>query len=344
LALGFGIVGIGNLVRATMAPAMVADPDLAVVACTSRSRNRAEAFAAQFGGAAYDDYGQMLANPAVGAVFVATPNAQHRDQVVAAAQAGKHVFCDKPLGLTAAEAGNTVDACAAAGVHLGVNFHNRHLPWVIDSRQLIADGALGEVHTIQVEASAGDRPPTDWRLDPQLAGLGTVFNVGVHVLDFVGYLLDDRPVAVVADFDDEEGRYRVETGAMILLRYSKGARVYVNCNQNNPRPQNDIAIYGSRGRILGRGVTRSRADGELHVQTAAQDQVVAYPSPGAHRLSMVAFARAVRVGRTPNASGADGLRSAELTDAIARSVRERRFVELTPSNLTPSEARQGGPR
>jgi 1,5-anhydro-D-fructose reductase (1,5-anhydro-D-mannitol-forming) len=328
--LRFGVVGIGRIVEGTMAPAMVAEPEIELVAATSRDQGRADAFAEKFGARyAYTDFEEMVANPEVDAVYIATPNAQHYEQVLAAAKAGKHVFCDKPMGISAAEGRAEVEACQQAGVKLGINFHNRHLPWVRDAKQMIADGVIGDVTTIQVEAGAFVTPPKDWRNDPALAGLGTLYSQGVHVLDFMGYLLGSLPVEAGALFDNERGRYRVETEAMVLLRFANGTKAYMNCNQSNAYPQNDIAIYGTKGRIVGISVTRSRIDGELRVRTEQGETVTPYPSPGAHRLSLAAFAQAVLDGQTPNASGEDGLRSMELTDAIAQSVAEHRFVSMS---------------
>ena len=327
--LRFGVIGLGRIVETIMAPAMVAEPGIKLVAATSRNQRRADAFAGKFGARyAYTDYAQMLANPEVEAVFIATPNALHCEQVVAAAQAGKHVLCDKPMALSAAEGRDEVEACAKSGVKLGINFDNRHLPWVRDTKQLIADGVIGDVTTIQVEVSAFVTPPKDWRLDPAMAGLGTLYNQGVHTLDFLSFILDSLPVEVGAIFDNERGRYPVETEAMVLLRYANGAKAYMNCNQSNPYPQNDIAIYGTKGRITGTSVTRSGTDGEIRVLTESGEAVTPYPSPSAHRRCIAAFAKAVLDGETPNASGEDGLHSMELTDAIAVSVAERTFVKL----------------
>ena len=97
--------------------------------CRQPDQGRADEFAREFGARyAYTSYDEMLANPEVDAVFIATPNVFHADQVVAAAGATKHVFCDKPLGISVSDAKSAaLDACASA-VSLGINFHNRHLP------------------------------------------------------------------------------------------------------------------------------------------------------------------------------------------------------------------------
>jgi 1,5-anhydro-D-fructose reductase (1,5-anhydro-D-mannitol-forming) len=326
--LRWGVIGLGRIVKTTIAPAMVAEPECELVAGVSRDRARADAFAKEFGARyAYTSYDEMLANPDVDAVYIATPNAQHVDQVVAAAEAGKHVWCDKPMAVTVADALREIEACEKAGVKLGINFHNRHLPWVLDVKRMVADGAIGDVLTIQVEASAGVRPHEGWRNDPDLAGIGTTFNVGVHVYDFLSYILDSDPVEVVALWDDDS--FAVEIQTLALIRFANGVTAYVNCNQRVPHPQNDLDIYGTVGRIVGHGVTRSREDGRLIVTTAdGSESTTAYPSPGAHRLSLAAFAKAVLDGETPNASGEDGLRSMRLCEAMARSVAERRVVDI----------------
>ncbi|MGH8872940.1 MAG: Gfo/Idh/MocA family protein [Acidimicrobiia bacterium] len=327
--LGWGVIGIGAIVRSTMAPAMVVEPECELVAAVSRDQGRAEEFARDFGARfAYADYDEMLANPEVEAVLIATPNVLHPDQVVAAAGAGKHVLCDKPLAINVPDARRAVEACSAAGVKLGVNFHNRHLPWIRDVSRLIADGIIGEVKVVQLHVSSGPRHYDNWRADPEIAGLGSVHNVGVHGLDFLRVLLDSDPVEVMAMFDTDPESGQVEMLAMLQLRFGNRAMVQYNANETLRDPHNDIVIYGTTGRIVGRSFTRSRSDGELAVLTDSGETITRYPAPEAHRLSLAAFTSAVLRGEEPNASGIDGLRSAQVCEAITRSVLERRLVEV----------------
>jgi len=327
--LGWGVIGIGNIVQGTMAPAMVEEPECDLVAGVSRDQGRADAFARQFGARfAYTKYDEMLANPEVEAVFIATPNAFHAEQVIAAAQAGKHVLCDKPLANNVLDAHRALEACSAAGVKLGINFHNRHLPWVQDVSRLIADGSIGDVKMVQVQVSSGPRHYDNWRADPEIAGLGSVHNVGVHGLDFLRVILGSDPAEVVVMFDVGPGTGGVEMLALITMRFANGALVQYNANESLRDPMNDIVIYGSEGRIVGTSFTRSRSDGELAVLTEGGETVKRYEAPEAHRLSLAAFTHAVLSGEEPNASGVDGLRSAQVCEAIALSVRERRLVEV----------------
>jgi len=329
VSLGWGIIGIGNIVKGTIAPAMVGESSCELVAAVSRDNARAKDFATAFGARyAYTDYEEMLANPAVDAVFIATPNGLHADQVVAAALAGKHVLCDKPLAINVPDAFRAVEACQQAGVKLGVNFHNRHLQWVADVSGLIGDGTIGTVQVVELEVSSGVRTWDNWRADRGMAGLGSIHNVGVHGLDFLRVILRAEPVEVMAMFDRPATSDVVESLGLVLIRFDNGTLAYCNFNESVANPVNELRIFGSTGRMIGRGFTRSRIDGDLTILTGSSERRTDYPAPDAHRLSVVAFTVAVLSGEEPNASGLDGLRSAQLCDAIERSVNERRLVEV----------------
>jgi 1,5-anhydro-D-fructose reductase (1,5-anhydro-D-mannitol-forming) len=166
-----------------------------------------------------------------------------------------------------------------------------------------------------------------------MAGLGSVYNVGVHALDFLRLILASEALEVAAIFDRRPGTGEVERLGMILLQYANGAMAYVNCNEKLAYPRNDVVFFGSEGRIAGYGLTRARVDGELTVVTENGSTTTPYPAPGAHQRAVAAFAEAVLTDREPNASGLDGLRSMELCDAIARSAAERRTVEVDYTNL-----------
>jgi 1,5-anhydro-D-fructose reductase (1,5-anhydro-D-mannitol-forming) len=328
--LGWGVIGIGNIVNSTIAPAMVAEPACDLVAAVSRDRGRADDFAERFGARhAYTDYEEMLGNPEVDAVFIATPNLFHAEQVVLAAAAGKHVLCDKPLAMTVPDAIRAIEACDRAGVSLGVNFHNRHLPWVHDVARIVQEGVIGEIEAVHLQVGSGPRHYDNWRADPEIAGLGSVHNVGVHGLDFLRVLLGEEATEVVAILDRVPGSGSVEMMGQMLIRFANGVVAYFNANERLNHPRNDIEIYGTAGRIIGADFTRSRSDGTLSVLVGDDEKVTEYPAPEAHRLAVTAFTTAVLGGHQPNASGIDGLRSVEICEAIARSAVEGRIVDVT---------------
>ena len=326
--LGWGIIGLGRIAGSQIAPAITAAGNSTLVSVVSRDRARAEEFARTHGAAtALDDYAKMLADPAVDAVYIATPNALHADQVIAAAQAGKHVLCDKPLAVTVEDARRCVQECRLAGVRLGITFQTRFHDGLADAAKLVRDGGIGKVIVAEVTMSAGRNLPRGWRTDPELAGLGTINNIGVHAFDLLRYLLGSEVTEVAALTDSEPG-YRIDTTALVLLRFANAAIAYVNANQAAPHARDDIVLYGSEGRMLGVNLSRPGRDGTLSFMTAAGERVLPASSHDAYRRVIDAFAGAVLADRDPSPSGADGLRSVELTTAIAAAIRDRRVVSL----------------
>ncbi len=328
---GWGLIGTGRIADDRILPGINAHAGNQLIGVVSRDQGRADTFAKKFGAQhAYTNYDELLRNPDVTVVAIHTPNSQHADQAVAAARAGKHVFCDKPMATSVADAERIVRECEKAGVKLGVNFHNRFMPCFIETRRIIASGEIGDVHHLQLEASPGARPGArlgTWRTDPSTAGLGTSYSIGVHVYDILRYLLASEISAVSALFDTPRGVME-EINASIL-RFANGVIAQLSVHENSPFPHNDFVIYGSKGRILGRGLTRSRAGGELQVTTTdGKTRGTEFPATNAHAACVAAFSDALLNGRDPVPSGIDGLRSVQLTAAMARSAWDGVHVRL----------------
>src|ERR1700730_4630262 len=261
----WGVVGLGRIADTEIAPAIAASPHGILHGVVSRDQGRADSFAERHHAVrALTDLGELLGDPDVDAVYIATPNALHADQVVAAAQAGKEVLCDKPLALTVAYAEGAIAACDAAAVRLGVTFQTRFHDAFDRCLPAIRSGSLGDILVVQVEMSPGRTLLRGWRTDPSLAGLGTVNNVGVHGYDLIRYLLGAEVVEVTALVGHESGLVP-ETLALALLRFDNGALGYVNANQSVPHTQADITIYGTRGRVIGRSCTRPNMTGSMTI-------------------------------------------------------------------------------
>lgn len=329
----WGIIGLGRIADSEIAPAISASPHGVLHGVVSRDQGRADAFAQRHGAVrALTSFGDLLADPEVDAVYIATPNALHVDQVVAAAEAGKQVMCDKPLALTVMDARRAIDACDQAGVKLGITFQTRFHDNFERCREIIQDGTLGEIRAVQIEMSSGRTLLKGWRTDPALAGLGVINNIGVHAFDLLRYLLGSEVTEVTALAGHEEG-LTPETLAMVLLRYGCGALAYVNVNQSVAFPQADIAVYGTKGRVVGRSCTRMNMSGTLAIATGAGETVLETASYGAYKGAITAFEEAVMNSRAPSPSGLDGLRSVELTTAITESLRQRGTVSVASPAL-----------
>ncbi len=328
-SLRWGIVGLGRIADTEIAPAIAASAHGVLRGVVSRDQERASAFAARHAAArALVSYPDLLADPELDAVYIATPNALHPDQVVAAAEAGKHVLCDKPLALSAADARRATAACESAGVRLGITFQTRFHDNFGRLREVIQDGSLGEIRVVQVEMSSGRTLLKGWRTDPALAGLGVINNIGVHAFDLIRFLLGAEVTEVTALTGHEQGLVP-ETLALVLLRFASGALAYVNVNQSVACPQADLTIYGTQGRVIGRSCTRMNMTGSLDILTPDGEATLETASFHAYQGVVTAFTEAVLAGRQPSPSGRDGLRSVELTAAIAESVSACRTVPVS---------------
>ena len=328
---GWGLIGTGRIAQDRMLPGINSYAGNRLIGVVSRDQARANDFAKRFGAKhAYTNYDDLLRNPEVTVVAIHTPNSLHAEQAIAAARAGKHVFCDKPMATSVADAERIVRECEKAGVKLSVNFHNRYMPCFIETKRIVDSGEIGNVMMVQLEASAGPAAASvsaNWRGDAAMAGLGTSMNVGVHVYDILRYILSAEIVQVSALFDAPAGV--MEKTSLATFKFSNGAMAQVNVNQTTPNPYNDFVIYGSKGRITGKALTRSRAGGELQVMTNdGVSRGTEYPAINAHAACVAGFSQALLEDRAPNPSGIDGLRSVQLTDALGKSAWQGVHVRL----------------
>lgn len=329
--IGWGLIGTGRIADDRMLPGINSFEGNRLVGVVSRDAARAQDFARRHGAEhAYTRFEDLLANPDVTAVAIHTPNALHAEQAIAAARAGKHVFCDKPMATSVADAERMIAECEKAGVKLGMNFHNRFMPAFVETKRVIDSGEIGEVKLVQLEASPGARPGArlaTWRVDPGLAGLGTTMSIGVHVYDILRFLLSSEIDSVSSFFDTP--RDVMEEVNLSMLRFANGALAQLSVHESVPHPHNDFVVYGTKGRMLGRGLTRSRQGGVLEVTTGPDGvRSTEFPAINAHAACIVDFSKALLEGREPSPSGIDGLRSIELTSAMARSAWDGGHVRL----------------
>jgi predicted dehydrogenase len=229
-----------------------------------------------------------------------------------------------------ADAERAIAECERAGVKLGMNLHNRYMPPFVDAKRIVESGEIGDVNLVYMEVSPGARPGgrlATWRVDPVLAGLGTTMSIGVHAYDILRFILGSEIVTVTALFDTP--RNVMEEMNLSLFKFTNGAMAHLSVHENSPFPHNDFVIYGTKGRITGRGVTRSRAGGVMEVLTQdGNTRQQEYAPVNAHESCVVGFSKALLEGRDPSPSGIDGLRSIQLTEAMAKSAWDGMHVRL----------------
>jgi len=288
------IVGLGRWGRNLVNAVQGKNGNLRFVRGVAMELEAARLFGAGHGFEVTDRFEDALADPQVQAVVLATPHLLHTQQIVAAARAGKHVYCEKPLALNLADARTSVDACQTAGVVLGLGQQRRFWPSVAAVRELVQQGALGDILHIEGHFSnenSNNVVPDSWRDHPEESPGGGMTGAGLHVLDSMISMLG--PVAKVharmlvrkpqpAPLDSVTAMYEFANGVSGLLATVRATPLYWR-----------LHVFGSRGsaEALGENELVLRFSGKAPERREL-------PPVDSLRLVLEAFADAV-AGRAP---------------------------------------------
>ena len=356
--LAWGVLGATGIAdRRTIPEGILPAWNARLVAVQSRDAGRARRVGAKHGAAAYVRDAGLLADPRVGAVYIATPVDRHLPQVLAAARAGKHVLLEKPMGLSVREAERMVRACRAAGVKLGVGFMMRFHPAHEAVRRWIREGRLGTPVLARAQLTAWYPPALGaWRQDPRRGGGGAVPDLAVHCIDLLSFLLG--PVrSVQAEAGTLVHGYRVDDTAAILLRFASGAMGMIDVHFSVPDAacENVLEVYGSRGAVKAVQTIGQGQEGEIRIcmpfdspalaqgVSSRKDPLLMARGPGrrmgrsdfryvrlprrnVYRAQIEAFSAAVLAGKEPSASGRAGLVNQRILEAVYRSAGTGRRV------------------
>jgi 1,5-anhydro-D-fructose reductase (1,5-anhydro-D-mannitol-forming) len=311
--LGWGLIGASDIARTRMIGAIRAENAGEVVAVMSSSAERARAYAAeeQIAGA-YDSLEALLADPAVDAVYISTTNELHHDQTLAAARAGKHVLCEKPLALSLADAQAMIAACQVAGVVLGTNHHLRNAASHRTLKRLIAEGAIGRPLAARV-FHAVYLPPRlqGWRLTKPEAGAGVILDITVHDADTLRFVLGDE-VAEVTALSARQGLAQgsLEDAVMGVMRFANGTLAQFHDAFTIPHAPTGLEVHGSEGSLFGIGVMTQDPVGRVVLRRGDnEDEIDVGEREDLYVRSVRQFTAAVHGEGEPAATGEDGLRS-----------------------------------
>lgn len=220
----WGIIGCGDVTEVKSGPGLQLANGSELVAVMRRDAALAEDYARRHAVPRwYDDANALIEDPTVTAVYVATPPSSHKEYTVQAAKAGKPVYVEKPMAVTADEAREMVDFCEHRDVPLFVAYYRRALPRFLRVKELLESGRIGTPRAVTTQLWQPPRPAGSdgWRVDPQTAGGGYFADLASHTLDFLDYVLG--PVAHVAGHaDNHAGLYSAEDVISASFRYTSG--------------------------------------------------------------------------------------------------------------------------
>jgi predicted dehydrogenase len=251
---GVGLIGSG-FVSNIHVEALAHVPAAEVVAVASPTEEHVRAFAETHSIPKYfTDYHDLLALPEVDVVVLGIPNYLHAEACVAAAQAGKHVVCEKPLCITLDEADRMIHACQAAGVKLMYAEELCFTPKYVRAKELVQEGALGELYLMK-QSEKHDGPHSAWFWDVELSGGGVTLDMGCHAFEYFRWMLDKKrkPISVYADMGTfvHKDWTRGDDDAIIIVEFEGGVRGVAEESWAKKGGMDDrVELYGSHGVIF----------------------------------------------------------------------------------------------
>ena len=316
----WGLIGCGDISRKRVARAFLDIPECELLAVNRARPELAEEFAVEFGARRwYSDWRELIADREIEAVYVATPVFLHATQTIAAAEAGKHVLCEKPMAMNVAECDLMIDACRANGVNLSIAYYRHFYPVISRIKQLIASGEIGTTVIAQINAFEMFNPlpgePRHWFVRKEQAGGGPMMDFGCHrielLINILGGILTTQSDLGKILFDRE-----VEDLAIACFEFGNKTRGILTVTHAAYESQDTLDIFGSLGSLHVPVLNR----GELRLKTKIGERYEWHPPhANIHQPLIEDFTRAVIDNRQPRVTGEMGREVARIEEDIYAS-------------------------
>lgn len=316
-------VGLGRW--GEMLAGKAADAGMEIVGSFARTAETREAFARNYGGRPAGSLDELLSDPEVEAVLLATPHSTHADLVAEVAAAGKHVFVDKPFTLTVADGKRAIKAAEFMGVVLQVGHNRRRQPANRRLKEMVESGELGMAHYAEANLSypKGLNPRSGWRADPAESPAGGMTGLGVHMADNLNYLLG-RPARVAAFSRQNIGVSKLDDATTATLEFESGCLAFLGTSMVIP----DIgrtAVWGTEAAAW------NELDGErFYFQPVGEMERSEQPveTLDTVRDELEEFVGNVRNGTTPETGGPEALEAVAVLEGIVESAATGTVVDL----------------
>jgi len=306
--LNWTVVGIGDITTRRVIPGIQSEPRSNFYGVVTRDPGKAASYPDVRVWSKLDD---ALADPAVQAVYVASPVFLHAPQAIQSLKAGKHVICEKPMAMNEAEARTLVRAAQESGKTLGIAYYRRCYPKVQRAKQLIEQGVIGKPILAELTNhmwfdGSGSR---SWLVDPAKAGGGPLFDIASHRIDVLNYLFG-KPLCVKAQRSNIVHRYAVEDNATLMIEYENGVRGVVDVRWHSKVSRDECRIRGTEGEI-----EMSPLNGPDLIYPGGRENLPSHPN--LHYPMIENFVDAVLEGKPLLSSG----ESAYLTDWVTEQAK-----------------------
>lgn len=307
MTIRWGILGCGDVARRRVASAIAQHPDSTLHAVCRRNQEKLRQFCNDFHVPhGYQQDEQLLSDPEIDAVYIATPVYLHQQQTVRAAQAGKHVLVEKPMAMSVTECDTMIEVCQQNDVKLGVAYYRRYYPVVERIKQILASGEIGHPLSVTaVTATSFNFAPQDdgyWRVLPEQGGGGALMDIGSHRIDLFHYLFG--AITEVAGFTSTlAADYHADNCTTLTMRFSRGVHAVLQCYFGAAIDPDEFTVFGTSGRLT---VAPLNA-GQLLVKLPDDSRQESLPPNDNFNFPLIDdFVGAIQEDRDPRCSGPEG--------------------------------------
>jgi 1,5-anhydro-D-fructose reductase (1,5-anhydro-D-mannitol-forming) len=310
----WGILGCGDVTEKKSGPAFGKVAGSEIVAVMRRDGAKAADYAKRHGiGVWYDDAKKLIEDPRVNAVYVATPPGSHGDYALQVAAAGKACYVEKPMARNLEECRRMIAAFEKAGAPLFVAYYRRALPRFIKTRELVAEGAVGEVIAIEYTFADPQQSvrlsPAPWRMQAEVSGGGLFVDLGSHLLDVLDFVFG--PLTLTWADAKNLGAYDVEDYVVLNFITGAGVRGVAEWDFTSDERQDALLIEGTRGKIE----LSCFGNGPVVLETAEGTQAFELPNPENIQLPMIERVVGELLGKPGVTSSSTGVTAAR-TQAV----------------------------
>jgi predicted dehydrogenase len=333
---GFAVVGLGSISQVAVLPAFAHSRKAKLVALVSGDKEKANKLARQFKAGhaySYKEYSECLRNPKVEAIYIATPPGEHEKYTILAAQAGKHVLCEKPLAASVQQARHMVATCRRSEVQFMTAYRKYFEPSTMMLKQMISRGDLGRIdiiHTLFAELRPfGDNSPA-WLFSRELCGGGPLTDLGVYCLNTARWLVGEDPVAVAnaVSWVRDRRRYKqVEEGVAFRLDFRSGL-VLQGTAAYSAAFSSFVHIHGEKGWAALAPAFAFEEERRISGKIGPKWFEKTFKPMDEFVVEIDEFADCIRKSRKPAPDGEQGLRDIIIIDAIYQAAKKRRPVKI----------------
>lgn len=333
------VIGCGSIAKYRHIPEYAANPHVELVAFCDFSKPPADHYAEKYGAKSYTDYRELLKNEDIDAVSVCTQNVDHAIVSIEAANAGKHVLCEKPMATSMEEAKAMIEAAKNNGVYLMIGHNQRLMPPHIKAKQLLQEGGLGKVLTFRTTFGHGGpeawsiQGEDTWFFKKDKAFVGAMGDLGIHKTDLIRWLLNDEVTEVGAFVETLDKDCDVDDNATCLIRMKSGAIGTLATSWTNYKGEDNSTVFYCEN-----GVLEIQDRGDVQVVVRLRDGAVEQYKVGAIATNQEggqvssgvidSFIDCILTNTPPSISGEEGMKSLNVVLAALESADKRTFIQL----------------